>query len=56
MERLMNPADVVPAARPAPHAAGELELSRYEDGFSVIAFEDRYADDFKRLNLAWLTR
>jgi ribosomal protein S18 acetylase RimI-like enzyme len=31
-------------------------LRTYDDGLQIIAFEPRYREVFKRLNIAWLTR
>jgi GNAT superfamily N-acetyltransferase len=31
-------------------------LRSFDDGLEIIAFESRYRDEFKRLNVAWLQR
>jgi ribosomal protein S18 acetylase RimI-like enzyme len=31
-------------------------LRAYDDGLQIIAFQPKYRDEFKRLNLAWLKR
>ena len=36
--------------------SSSIVLQRYEDGLGIIAFEPRYRDEFKRLNVAWLQR
>lgn len=38
------------------HATKSIGLRSYDDGLEIIAFESRYRDDFKRLNVAWLQR
>ena len=31
-------------------------VARFDDGLQIVTFDPAYRDDFKRLNVAWLTR
>lgn len=41
---------------PLGSAAQSRVLRAYDDGLRIITFDPRHREDFKRLNLAWLTR
>jgi GNAT superfamily N-acetyltransferase len=40
------------------HSSDSLSrvLARFDDGVQIVTFDSAYRDDFRRLNVAWLTR